>query len=169
MQIPSTRHCSTCDGTSFNSVSIGYEGDLDKYIAGTYETVTDEFYNGRDVFKVFISGEEWLKEQTEATCHAVLADSGLKNLYSFYKVLMFSGAFKSDGLKNAMEKDLSAIAWDYIDEVADSQQQKFKRKILSGYRSKGREIRDVRDTIRASTRAFNGSSSRSSTASCTGF
>jgi hypothetical protein len=154
------------DGTMFTSVSIGYEGNIEKFKAGGYEVVTDQFFNlNGECFKVFISGEEWLREQTESARRGVLSNGNLKNLYSFYKVLMYSGAFKSDSLKKAMEKDLSAIAWDYIDDVANSQQQKFKRVIFSGYRSKGEEIRDVRDTIQSSAYAFNGISLRNSIAS----
>jgi len=142
-----------CDGSLFQSVNIGYEGDINKYRAGGYENVVKEFYsfnNPQEVYKVYISPEEWLKDKTEQYTKDIKSHSQLTKLYSFYKVLMFNGQFKDQSLKLGMSKDLSVIAWDSLRPEAEHQRNKFKRWFFGGYWDPGDDIDSWIDSLNKS-------------------
>ncbi|MDC7241007.1 MAG: hypothetical protein PQJ50_11670, partial [Spirochaetales bacterium] len=151
------------DGTLFTSVRIGYEGVVDRYLRGEYETVEKTYYSLVDqgISKVFISGEEWLAEACGLFSIRKRKDPKFKNLYAFYKMLMYSDAMATSEMRTAMEKDLSRVAWKYIDSQAKTQQDKFKRLLFKGYRKKGRDIKDKRETLAETASAYNGISKRS--------
>ena len=146
------------DGDMIHGVNIGYEGDLDRYNNGEYEDVKKVFRNlstGR-IYKVFIGPEEWLRDQTADSLEQISSKSTLRKLYSFYKVLMFSSCITNDVLARAMEQDLSALAWDYIDDVARHEQRQFKRPLIGGYSKAGRDIRDKRRAIARTADYYSG-------------
>jgi len=159
-QIPT--HVSLLDqsGNIWKSVKIGYEGDLEKYRNGEYQDIWKVIRNSNnDIYKVFIGPEEWLKENTESEYNTVSSSPALNKLYSFYKVMMSADMFVSP-LASAMEKDLSDLAWKYLDEAAYSQQKKFKRKIRGGFRGLGKKIQSKRETIQSSAAGFKGDPQR---------
>lgn len=151
-------------GTFLRTVHIEYRGDLDRFENGGYESVYSGIVTSEgEYLKVFIEGEEWLQDKTASYLQNIKKNKPLNNQYAFYKMLMFSDAFKTNSLKQAMEKDLSMLAWEYIDDIAESEQKKF-RWPWGSYKKKGRDIRDKRNTLKDSIGAYNGIRGRSSAA-----
>lgn len=159
------RHTDLLDskGNLFHPVHIAYEGDLDRFKNGEYETVITGLIHEGEYIRVYIEGEEWLQEQTAIHLESIKENSTLYKQYAFYKMLMFSDAFSTDSLKHAMEKDLSMLAWEYIDARADTEQYKF-RNGRGGYYKPGQDIRDKRNTLKDISRAYTGISGRTASA-----
>jgi hypothetical protein len=152
------------EGNYLKSVHIGYRGNLDRFEDGGYESVYSGIVSSEgEYLKVFIDGEEWLQDKTASYLNRIKKNSTLNKQYAFYKMLMFSDAFKTNSLKHAMEKDLSMMAWKYIDDIAESEQKRF-RWPWGAYRKNGRDIRDKRDVLKDSIGAYNGIRGRSSVA-----
>ncbi|MBF9014485.1 MULTISPECIES: hypothetical protein [unclassified Oceanispirochaeta] len=160
------RHTDLLDseGSLFHPVHIAYEGDLDRFNNGEYETVITGLIHEGEYIRVFIEGEEWLQEQTAVHLKSIKENSTLYKQYAFYKMLMFSDAFSTDSLKHAMEKDLSMLAWEYIDAKADTEQYKF-RNGRGGYYKPGQDIWDKRNTLKDVSRVYTGISGRTASAS----
>ncbi|MDC7232981.1 MAG: hypothetical protein PQJ58_07095 [Spirochaetales bacterium] len=152
------------EGTAFKPLHIAYEADLEAFKRGEYETVSSWVIYEVEYIRVFIEPEEWLMKNTAPFLGLIRNDKTLHEHYAFYKMLMYSGAFRNNSLKYAMEKDLSMMAWRYIDTQAEEQQDRYKN-IFGNLTKKGKDIRDKRDTLKISTGAYNGVSARNAASS----
>ena len=145
------RHLLKKDGNWWKSCHIGYKGDFDKYLAGGYtEEVEALLLSG----KVYLTSEEWLKEETAASYNAVTSNAQLKGMYEYYKFMMQAGALKGD-FKTAMSLDLSYLAWKEVNKSAKKEQKRHKH--IWGYDKTGRDIREERHNLKKTAKSYVGS------------
>ena len=144
-------------GTWLKGASIGYKGDLNKYLIGGYSS--DEIarvfldYNTGSVRKIYVTPQTWLKEHTKATYNAIKSNAQLNQLYSFYKFAMQAGCFNTS-VKTAMNLDLSYYAWEYIDDKAHDEQRDHHH--WYGYDSAGKKIKKKRKSLNSSAANYDG-------------
>ncbi|OQY30940.1 MAG: hypothetical protein B6241_15040 [Spirochaetaceae bacterium 4572_59] len=143
------------DGNFWRGAHIGYEGDIDRYLAGQYSDKTQVFraYDG-SITKVIIDPYEWIEEATAPYYRKIQNDSSRKNLYAFYKIMMDSDLMDSK-LEAAMSMDLSGLAWDYMDKVSKNEQKRHKN-IWGKHNRIGRAIRSKRNTLNEKRYTFDG-------------
>ena len=147
------------DGDFLRNARIGYEGDMEKYIAGGYtaEEVTKVLYISN---RVFITPESWLSEKTSSYFSKAMNTPDLKNLYSFFKIMMKNGLMIQD-IEQNMSKELSGLAWEYLDAQSGNEQNRHKD-IFGNLNSVGKAIRSKRETLNncKNNGAFDGISER---------
>ena len=133
-------------GDYFQKALIGYNADPVKYNNDGYssEQITRIIYGSE--ITVFIKPEVWLKEHTRTYYSRIINDSSLKNLYSFFKIVMKNGLFM-DEIEDSMAMELSGFAWDYLNDVA-KEEQNDERNIFGKLNELGRHIKSKRESIK---------------------
>ena len=145
------KHLLKTDGDWLKSCHIGYKGDFDKYLAGGYtEEVEALLLSG----KVYLTPEEWLKEETAASYNAIASNARLKGMYDYYKFMMQAGAFKGD-FKTAMSLDLSYLAWEEFNKAAKKEQKRHKN-IFGKYTLTGQYIKEERHNLKETAKSYVG-------------